>query len=97
MTASLHEWVQGAPVPAVTRLRPSLSARDPRWWVQPNRLTAVLFTIVENCRRQGIDPFAYLRDVFDNAGSITTRNVADWTPAGWAGRHGQGRAARRSA
>lgn len=59
--------------------------------------SAVIFTIVENCRRQGIDPFAYLRDVFDNAGIITTRNVDDWTPAGWARRHGQGRAARRSA
>jgi hypothetical protein len=30
---------------------------------------------------------AYLRDVFDNTGSITTRNVDDWTPAGWAKRH----------
>ena len=59
--------------------------------------SAVLFTIVENCRREGIDPFAYLRDVFDNAGSITTRNVDDWTPAGWARRHGLGKAPRRSA
>jgi transposase len=59
--------------------------------------SAVLFTIVENCRRQGIDPFAYLRDVFENVGIITNRNVDDWTPEGWARRHGQGRAARRSA
>ena len=55
--------------------------------------SAVLFTIVENCRREGIDPFTYLRDVFDNAGKITNRNVGDWTPAGWARKHGQGKAA----
>ena len=59
--------------------------------------SAVLFTIVENCRREGIDPFAYLRDVFDNAGVITNRNVGEWTPAGWAMRHGAARRARRSA
>ena len=51
----------------------------------------------QNCRRAGIDPFTYLRDVFDNAGNITTRNVDDWTLEGWARRQGKGKAARRSA
>jgi hypothetical protein len=54
--------------------------------------SAVLFTIVENCRRQGIDPFTYLRDVFGNIGNITNQNAGDWTPAGWARRHGAKRA-----
>jgi len=59
--------------------------------------SAVLFTIVENCRRQGIDPFAYLRDVFTNVPNISNQNVGDWTPEGWARRHGQGKAAKSSA
>jgi len=59
--------------------------------------SAVLYTVVENCRRQGIDPFTYLRDVFSNVGNITNLNVADWTPAGWSARNGPARAARKSA
>ncbi len=59
--------------------------------------SAVLFTIVENCRRECIDPFAYLREVFDNAGCITNQNVEDWTPAGWAKRHRLGKDVKWSA
>ena len=49
--------------------------------------SAVLFTIVENCRRQGLDPFTYLRNVFANIGNITNQNACEWTPAGWGKRH----------
>ena len=59
--------------------------------------SAVLFTIVENCRREGIDPLGYLRDVFENVGNVTTLNLEEWTPAGWARRHGLGHATKRSA
>lgn len=48
--------------------------------------SAILFTIVENCRRRKIDCFAYLHDVFTNLGEITNQNLGDWTPAGWAKR-----------
>ena len=58
--------------------------------------SAVLFTIIENCRRQGIDPFTYLRDVFENVGIITNQNAGDWTPAGWASRNDLASAARKS-
>ena len=58
--------------------------------------SAVLFTIVENCRRQGTDPYTYLRDVFGNVGNITNQNAGDWTPAGWAARNGVVGAARKS-
>jgi hypothetical protein len=51
----------------------------------------------QNCRRQGIDPFAYLRDVFENVGNITNKNVGDWDPEGWARKRGLGKWARRSA
>lgn len=33
-------------MPARALLRPSVSPRDPRWWVQPHRLTALLFATV---------------------------------------------------
>lgn len=49
--------------------------------------SAILFTIVENCRRNQVDPFTYLRDVFTNIGNITNQNAGDWTPAAWAQRN----------
>jgi len=47
---------------------------------------AVLYTIVENCRRQRIDPYTYLRDVLGRLPSLTNQNIADWTPAAYAKR-----------
>ena len=58
------------------------------------RPAAVLYTLVENCRREGIDPFAYLRDVFTRLGNLTNRNAPEWTPAAWARRHGLGKHAK---
>lgn len=45
--------------------------------------SAILFTIVENCRRRGIDPFAYLRDVFTRLPGATNWQVKDLTPEAW--------------
>jgi transposase len=55
---------------------------------------AVLYTIVENCRRRGIDPFAYLRDVFTRLPSTTNWQVKNLTPEAWA--EEQQRAAQRA-
>ena len=33
--------------------------------------SAILYTIIECCRRRGLDPFAYLRDVFTRLPSMT--------------------------
>jgi hypothetical protein len=45
---------------------------------------AILYTIVENCRRQGIDPYTYLRDVLGRLPSLTNQNFQDWTPMAYA-------------
>ena len=55
---------------------------------------ALRLTLTENCRREGIDPFAYLRDVFTRLGNLTNRNAPEWTPAAWARRHGLGKHAK---
>lgn len=51
---------------------------------QAGARSAILYTIVENCRRRGIDPFAYLRDVFTQLPSATNWQVKDLTPEAWA-------------
>ena len=45
---------------------------------------AILYTIIENCRRHGIDPFAYLRDVLSRLPSMTNWQLKDVTPEAWA-------------
>jgi transposase len=44
---------------------------------------AILYTIVESCRRRGIDPLAYLRDVLTRLPGMTTSQIKDNTPAAW--------------
>src|SRR5688572_20254215 len=46
--------------------------------------SAVIYTIVESCRRRGIEPFAYLRDVFTRLPSDTTSQIKVLTPEAWA-------------
>ena len=45
---------------------------------------AILYTIVESCRRRGIDRLAYLRDVLTRLPGMTTSQIKDNTPAAWA-------------
>jgi hypothetical protein len=46
--------------------------------------SAIIYTIVECCRRRGIDPHAYLRDVLSRLPSMTNRQIKDVTPEAWA-------------
>ena len=46
--------------------------------------SAIIYTVIENCRRRGIDPFAYLQDIFTRLPSATNWQVKDLTPEAWA-------------
>ncbi len=46
--------------------------------------SAVLYTLVENCRRLGLDPYAYLRDLLTRLPHMTNRQIKDVTPQAWA-------------
>jgi hypothetical protein len=45
---------------------------------------AILYTVIESCRRRGLDPFAYLRDVLTRLPKSTNHQVKDLTPEAWA-------------
>ena len=45
---------------------------------------AILYTIIESCRRHQVDPFAYLRDTLTRLPSMTNREIPNATPAAWA-------------
>lgn len=45
---------------------------------------AIVFTAVEACRRRGIDPFEYLRDVLTRMPQMEAKDYATLAPAAWA-------------
>lgn len=45
--------------------------------------SAIVYTIVENCRRLNIDPYTYLRDVLTRLPRMTNHQVPEVTPAAW--------------
>ena len=45
---------------------------------------AILYTIVESCRRRGLNPFDYLRDVFTRLPTMTNWQIKNITPEAWA-------------
>jgi transposase len=45
--------------------------------------SAVIYTIIESCRRRGLDPLAYLRDVLDRLPSMTNHQIPSLTPEAW--------------
>jgi transposase len=45
---------------------------------------AILYTIIECCRRRGFDPYTYLRDVLTRLPCMTNHQIPEVTPAAWA-------------
>jgi transposase len=45
---------------------------------------AILYTVVESCRRQGLDPHAYLKDILTRLPAMTTSQLQEIRPAAWA-------------
>ena len=46
--------------------------------------SAVIYTLIENCRRLRIDPFNYLRDLLTRLPHMTNWQTKDVTPGAWA-------------
>ena len=45
---------------------------------------AIIYTVIESCRRRGIDPYAYLKDVLTRLPNMTNHQIPEITPAAWA-------------
>jgi transposase len=45
--------------------------------------SAILYTVIESCRRRGLDPYAYLKDVLTRLPTLTNHQVAEVVPANW--------------
>lgn len=47
------------------------------------RRAAILYSLIGTCKRIGIDPFAYLRDVLARVATHPMRRISELTPRGW--------------
>jgi transposase len=45
--------------------------------------SAVMYTLIENCRMHGVEPYAYLKDVLDRLPTTTSWQVAQLMPLNW--------------
>lgn len=45
--------------------------------------SAVIYTMIASCRRHGVDPWAYMKDVFTRLPGLTTSALPDFLPARW--------------
>ncbi len=45
--------------------------------------SAVLYTLIENCRRQGVEPYTYLKDVLERLPTTTNQEIGQLTPLNW--------------
>jgi hypothetical protein len=43
----------------------------------------VVYTLIENCRMHGVEPYAYLKDVLERLPRTTNQQVAQLTPLQW--------------
>ena len=50
---------------------------------QAGQRSAIMFTLIENCRRNGLDPLAYLKDVLTRLPTTTNQQVDQLTPLNW--------------
>jgi hypothetical protein len=44
---------------------------------------AILYSVIESCRRRGLDPYSYLRDVLGRLPKMTNHQIPEVTPEAW--------------
>ncbi len=46
--------------------------------------SAIIYTVIESCRRRGLNPYAYLREVLTRLPRMTNKQIPEVTPDAWA-------------
>jgi transposase len=50
---------------------------------QAGERSAIIYTLIESCRRRGLDPYAYLREVLTRLPNMTNWQIPEVTPQAW--------------
>jgi transposase len=59
--------------------------------------SAVIYTLLGSCRRQGINPFDYLKDLFTRLPAAKITQIREFTPRAWAEANGKDKALAKAA
>jgi transposase len=46
--------------------------------------SAIIYTVIESCRRRGLNPYTYLREVLTRLPRMTNKQIPEVTPEAWA-------------
>jgi len=68
-------------------IRPSALGKKNWWFVGPpeaGERSAVIYTLLGSCRRHGVNPFDYLKDLFMRLPAAKITQIKEFTPAAWA-------------
>jgi hypothetical protein len=44
---------------------------------------AILYSMIESCKRHGVDPFEYLRDVIGSIAGVPPKRIGELMPVNW--------------
>ncbi len=50
---------------------------------QAGERSAIIYTVIESCRRRSLDPYAYLKDILTRLPCMTNRQIPEVTPKAW--------------
>ena len=78
-----HYWH----LPIKNSIRPSALGKKNWLFVghpEAGERSAVIYTLLGSCRRQGINPFDYLKDLFTRLPTAKITRIMEFTPAAWA-------------
>jgi hypothetical protein len=45
---------------------------------------AIIYTLIESCRKRSVDPYAYLKDILTRLPTLKNTQIAEITPGAWA-------------
>jgi hypothetical protein len=77
----LFQFFRKAPVPGRARFQTQLVVRPTS---DRRGAHAVIYTLLGSCRRHGINPFDYLKDLFTRLPAAKITQIGQFTPAAWA-------------
>jgi hypothetical protein len=70
--------------PSTIKKPPTIAARKSPGQSAPARCNAVIYTLLGSCRRHGVNPFDYLKDLFTRLPAAKITQIQEFTPAAWA-------------
>ena len=68
-------------------IRPT--AIGPKNWLfighaEAGERSAIIYTVIESCRRRKLNPYDYLKDVLTRLPNMTNKQIPEVTPQAWA-------------